>query len=474
MSEVVHIVVQAGADAGMKITVPPDGARLGRSSRNDITLNDALLSRHHCRLFFKTGHGLCVTDLASANGTLVNDVEVAEKELNIGDVIMLGDSKLEVLDLGAQPAEATQPLPAPTAAIFSDAPMAATQPIEPAPPTSVAMPAPTEAPKQAGSVVDLGLKAKVSPSAGGKAVPNRKILYTLLGAVTLLAVLAWVHKITKPTEVKPTNSGTSLVQPVENLTLDIDYEKIQATDQNIFRYHLRLKNNAMLIVKIDDLEHGRHVRKEKELGPELLEELAAAIKEADFFGLEQQYAGIQPNALDQWDMTITIGKETHRSKVINRVRPDAFEKVSDIIENFGKNELGLWAIQFSTEKLTEMAEDSLQDGRKLYDTRDVAYGNLSASIRKLTESEWYLETVEPKPAFYRDILTLIKDCKFELHTRYEDANFRAARAIKMRQWREAASELSIIREMVPDRADKRYKEATKSLLEVERRIKTGT
>ena len=156
------------------------------------------------------------------------------------------------------------------------------------------------------------------------------------------------------------------------------------------------------------------------------------------------------------------------------MRPDAFEKVSEIIETFGKNELGLWAIQFSTEKLTEMAEDSLQDGRKLYETRDVAYGNLAASIKKLAEAEWYLETVEPKPEFYRDILTLIKDCESELETRYEDASFRAARAIKMRQWQDAASELRIIRDMVPDRADKRHKEARKSLLEVERRIKTGT
>ena len=474
MADTVHIVVEKGLDTGMKITVPPDGARLGRSSRNDVTLNDEQLSRHHCRLFFKTGHRLCITDLGSANGTLVNDSEVTEQALKVGDVITLGDSQLKVLDLAAPPAGTTQPLPAPTPSVFSDAPMAATQLIEPAPPTPVSLSDPTEEPKHARSVVDLGLNAKASQSPRVQAVPNRKILYALLGIVTLLAILAWVHKVTKPTEERTSSSDPSLLQQAEDLTLDIDYEKIQATDQNIFRYHLRLKNNAMLIVKIDDLEHGRHVRKEKELGPELLEELAAAIKEADFFGLEQQYAGIQPNVLDQWDMTITIGKETHRSKVINRVRPDAFEKVSDIIENFGKNELGLWAIQFSTEKLTEMAEDSLQDGRKLYDTRDVAYGNLSASIRKLTESEWYLETVEPKPAFYRDILTLIKDCKFELHTRYEDAHFRAARAIKMRQWREAASELSIIREMVPDRADKRYKEATKSLLEVERRIKTGT
>lgn len=470
MSGVVHLVVEKGPDQGLKISVPSEGARLGRSSRNDITLNDPLLSRHHCRLFFKTGEGLWVTDLGSANGTEVNGAEVTERRLSVGDKILLGDTLLSVVQADT-PSAAHKPV-APSAAAAA-AGLGATQPIDPPPPTSVSL---AGEPAQSGqpSTVDLGLNKNSTQTPRKALVPNRKILYAALAAVTVLAVLAWMHKLSRTSpKDKPVAPGS--VQPrEENLALDIDYEKVQATAQNIFRYHLRLRNNEKLIVKIDDLENDRHVRKEKDIDEALLRELAQAIKDTDFFTLEERYTGIQPDVLDQWDLAITLGNNVHRSKVINRLPPEGFEKVAEIIENFGKNELGLWAIQFSAEKLTAMAEDSLQDGRKLYDTRDVAYGNLADAIKKLSEAEWYLETVEPKPGFYPEVVTLLKDCKFELHARYEDANFRAARSIKMRQWEEAARELRIIREMVPDRADPRHKEAEKSLLDVERRIKTGT
>lgn len=473
MSEVVHLLVEKGPDQGLKISVPPEGARLGRSSRNDITLNDPLLSRHHCRLFFKTGEGLYVTDLGSANGTEVNGAEVTERRLNVGDKILLGDTLLAVVQ-ASTPSSAHKAVAGAAvagAAAASDVGLGATQPIDT--PTSVSFAEPPESGTEP-SAVDLGLSKNSTQTPRKTLVPNRKILYAALAAVTLLAVLAWVHKLTRPdTGNQPVPTGT--VKPREDSrALDIDYEKVQATPQNIFRYHLRLKNNSTLIVKIDDLENSRHVRKEKEVDPELLRKLALAIEDSGFFSLEERYAGIQPDVLDQWDLAITLGNNIHRSKVINRIPPEGFEKVSEIIENFGKNELGLWAIQFSSEKLTSMAQDSLQDGRKLYDSRDVAYGNLAEAIKKLSEADWYLETVEPKPDFYPNIVTLLKDCKFELHARYEDANFRAARAIKMRQWEDAATELRIIREMVPDRSDPRHKEAEKSLLEVERRIKTGT
>ena len=480
MAEIVHIVVEKGADKGMKITVPPDGARVGRSSRNDVTLNDPGLSRHHCRFFFKTGEGLWLTDLGSANGTILNDAEIQECRLSVGDAVLLGDSILRVMQADT-PSSANAPvhgIPVPIPSSSADQRLAATQPLDVQVPTSVSLSDQTKISSSdpAPSVVDLGLKQSVVLTPQDKAVSNRKILYAALGLVTLLAVLAWAHNMMKNSTATPGTdpSSTSLVDEVEDLTLDIDYEKVEATPENIFRYHLRLKNNDLLIVEIDDLNNGRHVRKEKAIDPELLEELASAIKDTSFFNLEDQYSGIQPDVLDQWDMTISIGKETRRTEVINRVPPDAFESVREIVENFGKVELGLYAIQFSPEKLTQMAEDALQDGRKLYDSRDVAYGNLSEAIKRLGEADWYVETVEPKPSFYPDIVTLLKDCKFELHATYEDANFRAARAMKMRSWQEASRELRTIREMVPDRSDKRYKDANKSLLEVERRIKTGT
>lgn len=443
-----HITVEKGPDAGLKIKVPPEGVRLGRSSRNDIKLTDPLLSRHHCRLFFKTNEGLWITDLGSANGTLVNGAQIQEIRLGTGDTIELGDSRLKVLCTGDSTG------------------------------SSGALPASNEGREQitapAGSAesVDLGLDRKPPQTARSNLLGNRKLLYAVLTAVTLLAVLAWSSRLAKkknPADVIPADSIAPAVPPSY---LDLEYEKILADRTSIFRYHLRIKNNSMLVVEIDDLSDDRHVRKEKELDPDILREFAESLKSSGFFQLERLYGGIKPDTLEQWDLSITIGGDIHHSRAANRIPPEEFTAVTDMIENFGKNELGLWAIQFSAEKLTAMALDALEDGKKLYDNRDVAFGNLAAAIKKFTEAEWYLETVEPKPEFFPEAISLSRECRTELNARYEDANFRAARAVKMRQWEEAAAELRTIRELIPDRSDSRNKDAAKDLLDLERRIKT--
>jgi len=96
MRERIHLVVEQGRDKGKEITIPLDGARLGRSLRNDIVLVDPLLSRHHCLFFFRPGQGLWVTDLSSANRTLVNGTPVHEARIHTSDHIAVGETVLRV------------------------------------------------------------------------------------------------------------------------------------------------------------------------------------------------------------------------------------------------------------------------------------------------------------------------------------------------------------------------------------------
>ena len=65
-------LVTNGELAGKTFSVGAGGLRLGRSSSNDIHLGDEGLSRNHCLFEVRDG-ALWVTDLASANGTIVND-----------------------------------------------------------------------------------------------------------------------------------------------------------------------------------------------------------------------------------------------------------------------------------------------------------------------------------------------------------------------------------------------------------------
>ena len=63
---------------------------LGRSSSNDLPLEDGNLSRHHARLIWKEGHAF-LEDLGSRNGTQVNGVLIAQAQpVDERDNLVLG------------------------------------------------------------------------------------------------------------------------------------------------------------------------------------------------------------------------------------------------------------------------------------------------------------------------------------------------------------------------------------------------
>ena len=62
---------------------------LGRSSDNDIVVQDAGISRQHCRFSVRGGQVLLI-DLESTNGTQVNGQKVTETSLRDGDSVVLG------------------------------------------------------------------------------------------------------------------------------------------------------------------------------------------------------------------------------------------------------------------------------------------------------------------------------------------------------------------------------------------------
>ena len=68
--------------------------RIGRSSDNDIILNDGRVSRRHARIVAEGGRYL-LTDLNSGNGTFVNDAPITgPTELHPGDRIGIGETVL--------------------------------------------------------------------------------------------------------------------------------------------------------------------------------------------------------------------------------------------------------------------------------------------------------------------------------------------------------------------------------------------
>ena len=62
---------------------------LGRNLDNDIIIEDKRVSRHHAQIRFVQG-AFFLYDLASANGTMVNNQPIEQVTLRDGDVISLG------------------------------------------------------------------------------------------------------------------------------------------------------------------------------------------------------------------------------------------------------------------------------------------------------------------------------------------------------------------------------------------------
>ncbi len=69
---------------------------LGRATRADFIVDEALVSRIHCRFTAGTNGELEVEDLDSTNGTFVNGERVKKARLAAGDRVRVGRVEIEV------------------------------------------------------------------------------------------------------------------------------------------------------------------------------------------------------------------------------------------------------------------------------------------------------------------------------------------------------------------------------------------
>lgn len=69
----------------------------GRSSKNEVQIEDEKISARHFRLFLKEDR-LELTDLDSKNGTYLNGILVEQSEVFIGDEIKIGDTVISLFD----------------------------------------------------------------------------------------------------------------------------------------------------------------------------------------------------------------------------------------------------------------------------------------------------------------------------------------------------------------------------------------
>ncbi len=81
---------------------------IGRLPDNVVVIDNPTVSSHHARLF-KDGEEFVIEDLASTNGTYVNERLVARHTMHDGDVVLVGKHKLVFDERGTAVAEEALP-----------------------------------------------------------------------------------------------------------------------------------------------------------------------------------------------------------------------------------------------------------------------------------------------------------------------------------------------------------------------------
>jgi serine/threonine protein kinase len=92
----IQLVILAGPDQGRVLSVADDKPLLiGRGRQSATRLSDLRVSRVHCRVE-TSGSRVVVTDLDSSSGTFVNGRRVTGHDLQPGDVVQIGDTRLRL------------------------------------------------------------------------------------------------------------------------------------------------------------------------------------------------------------------------------------------------------------------------------------------------------------------------------------------------------------------------------------------
>jgi hypothetical protein len=250
------------------------------------------MSRFQCRFFIKPGEGLWVSDLGSANGTMVNGKLVHEQQLHCKDEVLAGDTHFRVLDVG----------------------------------NSAEVP------------VDPGVNKGTRSSGAGAPNALRKKLIWLI--VVLASGVALISLKNNMGSVFEQPASVQVPVPMALPVFELSFERVEGSVSNIFRYSLELKHDV-LRVEVDDLTNKRHVRRDKKVTPEIQRELARSIEATGVMDLREEYCGLAPGFYDLCDMSVTIGAVTRRIRVLNQPVPEVFATARAMIEDFGKNELGL-------------------------------------------------------------------------------------------------------------------------------------
>lgn len=95
----IHVVLEVtdGPDKGRKFKVVNRSTTVGRAGDCDFSISDPTLSKRHFQIEIHNKDKMTVKDLASSNGTRLNDRYVSAVKIRHGDIVKTGDTVIKIL-----------------------------------------------------------------------------------------------------------------------------------------------------------------------------------------------------------------------------------------------------------------------------------------------------------------------------------------------------------------------------------------
>jgi len=138
MASQYQLIMRQGPTPGAIFSLEGDQLTIGRDSTNEVTINDAEVSRRHARLTFQGGKYV-LEDLGSTNGTFVNGQRLAgPRVLKTGEVVSFGEQIVLVFEMSSNDPGAT--MVSPRAGAIPAAERPASPPPQPPPGYASSMP----------------------------------------------------------------------------------------------------------------------------------------------------------------------------------------------------------------------------------------------------------------------------------------------------------------------------------------------
>ncbi|MBR7127857.1 MAG: FHA domain-containing protein [Lentisphaeria bacterium] len=425
----------------MRIVVLSDGMKnfrfetdlltIGRADDNLLQLDVPGVSRYHGKVE-KSGNDYLIYDFGSTNGIYVNGEKISEyTTLHEGDIVRLHEVKLQFFELqdnssgsngGIVFSEVVEELPQVVVSESNE-----TSSNSPANKTTFFEPKNSDDEIEGNKDADVKdiaeylknnrifqknkdsrnksdkknppLKEKNSETPGRK--NSNWMFYVIVVCVVISLLSLFVIFVVKK-DVKNLNGEAanrpSAAATVKVPDLYLDYVKEIISNDNIYRYALRIEKNKAFF-SVDD------VKSQLSIGPIPLQldevdlsRLRQGINDSGFFKIaENNYEKFENiGERDSRELIIYLGNENRRIKVVNSEIPIEFRDVEDTLDLYIQS-CDLPFLTLSTEELKKRAIESFYRAEELFANYEANYGNLKEAIKEYNLVKEYLRGFSPEP-----------------------------------------------------------------------------